>query len=134
MKILGPYKIEGYMQMVFKHDDGTRSAQMYHRYLWEQAYGPLAPGVHVHHIDGNPMNNSLDNLRPMPVSDHHRLHNPITAFPVKFACPWCGAEASKKKKEYDRRKRQGQKGPFCGRTCAQRYNGWIRRLEREVAA
>ncbi len=36
--------------------------QPYHRYLWEQAYGPIPEGYYVEYKDNNPMHCTLDNL------------------------------------------------------------------------
>lgn len=47
-----------------------------HRYIWEQANGPLAPNQHVHHINGNPSDNRLENLIAMTRSEHSCLHHP----------------------------------------------------------
>jgi len=44
-----------------EHPDGRR--QYLHRYIWEQAYGPIPAGHFVDHIDRDTTNNSLDNLR-----------------------------------------------------------------------
>jgi hypothetical protein len=45
-----------------------------HRQVWEDAHGPLPPGWHVHHIDGNRLNNRLDNLVAIRHNDHARHH------------------------------------------------------------
>lgn len=45
-----------------------------HRFVWWDAHGPIQQGMHVHHIDGNPGNNSLDNLLALPRREHHLLH------------------------------------------------------------
>lgn len=37
----------------------------------------LDKGEVVHHIDGNGLNNSLDNLQIMSISEHVRLHNKL---------------------------------------------------------
>lgn len=126
MKILGPYMKEGYLHVVFKYDDGRRVVQMYHRYLWEQEYGPLDSKQHLHHIDGNPLNNSLDNLKVMTHSRHMQLHNPKTRKLVAFVCPSCGRISYKIEKEFNRRKREGCAGPFCDRSCAQWHNSNVR--------
>ena len=46
-----------------------------HRIIWERANGRrLEPGVHVHHKDGNPFNNSPDNLVALTAKEHYDLH------------------------------------------------------------
>ena len=45
-----------------------------HRHLWEQDNGLIPEGSVVHHIDGDKLNNNLDNLECMPRSDHTKLH------------------------------------------------------------
>ncbi len=46
-----------------------------HRYLMMQHLGrDLATDEHVHHIDRNPLNNSIDNLMVLSKSDHAKLH------------------------------------------------------------
>ena len=34
-----------------------------HRWLWTQAYGPIPEGYSIDHINGDPMDNRLENLR-----------------------------------------------------------------------
>jgi hypothetical protein len=46
-----------------------------HRIIWERAHGKkLDPGYHVHHVDGNPFNNSLDNLIALTAKEHYDVH------------------------------------------------------------
>ena len=48
----------------------------YHRYLMEQTLGrKLLRTEHVHHIDGNKENNSLENLVVMSKAEHAKLHH-----------------------------------------------------------
>ena len=52
--------------------DGDRA--FLHRVVWEEAHGPLADGVDVHHLDHDKTNNDLSNLAAMTRADHARLH------------------------------------------------------------
>lgn len=45
--------------------------QREHRAVWEEANGPIPEGAVIHHIDGNPSNNALDNLMLCPDQRHH---------------------------------------------------------------
>src|SRR5690606_38896634 len=45
-----------------------------HQEIWKAHYGPIPPGFHVHHKDGNPLNNDIANLQLLPVSTHMAMH------------------------------------------------------------
>lgn len=46
-----------------------------HRYVMEQELGrPLEHREQVHHIDGDRLNNALDNLMVLPLGEHQELH------------------------------------------------------------
>lgn len=49
--------------------------QWVHRELYEMNIGKIPKGYHVHHIDKNPTNNSLDNLIAIPEEFHNQLHD-----------------------------------------------------------
>ncbi len=52
-----------------------KGRQRYHRYLMEKNIGrKLLSKEIVHHIDGDTMNNDLDNLKMMTQAEHFRLH------------------------------------------------------------
>jgi uncharacterized CHY-type Zn-finger protein len=46
-----------------------------HEEIWKHANGPIPEGFHIHHIDHDPLNNSLSNLESIPAADHHRHHS-----------------------------------------------------------
>lgn len=45
-----------------------------HRAIWEKQHGPIPAGYHIHHSDGNPGNNKLDNLELVSHATHMKLH------------------------------------------------------------
>lgn len=45
-----------------------------HVEIWKSAHGDIPPGWHVHHRDGNPLNNALENLECVSPGDHIRIH------------------------------------------------------------
>ena len=47
---------------------------MAHRWLWEQAHGPVPAGHDVHHIDEDKLNNVLSNLALVDRTTHKRIH------------------------------------------------------------
>ena len=81
-----------------------------HRWLVEQHLGrPLLPTEHVHHINGDPLDNRLENLQVLDQNTHIRLHKQL--YPDTKTCQWCGVSY-----EANPRKRQRQK--TCGPACA----------------
>ena len=46
----------------------------YHRYLWEQIYGKISKGYDLHHVDGDKLNNNLQNLELLSKSEHTKRH------------------------------------------------------------
>ena len=57
---------------------GTRDCegkpQYIHRGCWEACCGPVPDDYVVHHIDGDRMNNEIENLACLPHGEHTRLH------------------------------------------------------------
>lgn len=58
--------------------DGKYYPQTLHRYIYEKAHGEIPKGFHVHHKDGNPNNNALENLECLSAAEHVHKH-PYTA-------------------------------------------------------
>jgi hypothetical protein len=51
----------------------SRGGRKLHRDVWSGAFGAVPRGCHIHHRDGNPLNNRLDNLECIPAREHMAL-------------------------------------------------------------
>lgn len=50
-------------------------ARLEHRHLWEEHYDKKIPKGHqIHHINGNRLDNRIENLQLMTNSEHQKLH------------------------------------------------------------
>lgn len=72
-----------------------------HQYIWEYNNGKIPKGYHIHHIDLNKDNNSIENLSLMKAYDHLSLHGKLTDtedavksmnHARQFASEWHGTE------------------------------------------
>jgi len=50
-----------------------------YQFIWENHFGPIpfddfGRKFHIHHIDGNRLNNSIQNLKCLSVQDHYNIH------------------------------------------------------------
>src|SRR5689334_10074016 len=65
--------------------DAGRGIQNLHIEIWKSVHGRRVPrGWHVHHLDGDALNNDPANLDAMPGRDHHRLHGRRTRSPERL--------------------------------------------------
>lgn len=48
----------------------SKGGKRLHRDAWKAAFGPIPPGCHIHHRDGNVLNNRIENLECLPASKH----------------------------------------------------------------
>jgi hypothetical protein len=59
--------------------DRLNGVKRLHQEIWEDHHGPIPQGYHVHHKDGNPLNNDIENLECQPYVEHlgnHLRENP----------------------------------------------------------
>ena len=71
---------DGYVYISYagvnKHPNHRSDGLGYHIYLMTKKLGrPLKRGECVHHIDGNKLNNSIENLKLMTISEHSKEHS-----------------------------------------------------------
>lgn len=82
-----------------------------HRWIMEQALGrKLRQDEHVHHKNGNPLDNRIENLEVLDPKQHMRLHK--QQYPDEKSCVRCGAKFI-----VNPRKRKRNK--TCSKSCAQ---------------
>lgn len=55
-------------------NEGKRGLGALHQEIWKAAHGPIPSGHHIHHQDGDSLNNAVENLVAIPEFDHLSLH------------------------------------------------------------
>lgn len=124
---------------VYQNTDGrtriynkkTHKVTSYPRYLMSNYLGrTLKPDEQIHHMDGNPSNNDINNLLVLPRKLHDFIHeHDYRKYYDKWMiCPWCGEQflwtANSQSKHYGnkhRKNRSNMAGPFCSKSCAGSY-------------
>ncbi|WP_420555751.1 HNH endonuclease [Roseovarius sp.] len=61
-----------YGYRIVRTSDGRQLSE--HRYIWEQAHGPIPPGIEIHHKNGRKTDNRLSNLEAVESLAHKKLH------------------------------------------------------------
>lgn len=91
-RALGLEKLRGgYRRVLLVARDGSRRRELLHRTVLRTFVGPCPEGLVVRHLDGNPENNRIDNLKYGTVSENcldsvaHGTHN--VAGKSKTHCP-----------------------------------------------
>lgn len=56
-----------------RHERWKEPPVFLHRRIYEDNFGPIPEGYHIHHKDNNPENNSPDNLEALPARVHNRI-------------------------------------------------------------
>lgn len=53
---------------------GKYYSKLLHHAVYESVYGEIPKGHVVHHKDGNPLNNNIENLQCVTISEHSKIH------------------------------------------------------------
>lgn len=124
VKIYGPYRgKDNRLRIRLKYNDGHFKLLSYLRYVMEKHLGRyLNVDEQIDHIDGNPLNNNIDNLqivlfREHQINDAHRNKD------ITVKCQYCGKEfiILGSKISNRNRKDKHQSGYFCSRKCCGKY-------------
>jgi hypothetical protein len=106
-----------------------------HRYIWEKQNGEIPKGMHIHHKDGNSLNNTLGNLELVTTKEHNQAHyqdhlatwRKNMDYARKYASEWHKSKAGKEfhKKisriSWDRKQLVTRE---CN-TCKKEYGTWF---------
>jgi hypothetical protein len=77
--------VSGYV--VITLPDGNKKPL--HHFIWEQEYGVIPEGYHIHHRDSNRTDNRLDNLALIDAGEHIQLHLDPNARPPETFALFC---------------------------------------------
>lgn len=67
--------------------DAQRGVEALHREVWKHEVGPIPDGFQVHHLDGDPANNDVENLAIMTQAAHLALHVSSPEWQARFRSP-----------------------------------------------
>ena len=68
-------KKNGYYHFSRSAGGGNPQQTLVHRFVWEYFNGPIEKGLTVDHIDGNKLNNHIDNLQLLARGENSRKSN-----------------------------------------------------------
>ena len=104
-----------------KQKDGyyrSLNGKFLHRKIWKHFNGEIPEGYVIHHIDGDPSNNDLENLQMVTRSEHVKLHMAVK----KYVCKFCG-------KEFESKGNVKGECYFCSENCSDK---WYYRNNQEI--
>lgn len=124
-KIYGPYKSrkDGRLRCQVIFPNKKTKILSYPKYLMEVHLNRyLNDDETIDHIDGDFLNNSIENLRIIDRKEH-AINDAIRNKDVTVVCAYCGKVFTIKgsKIHYRNRKDKHQSGYFCSRQCTGKY-------------
>lgn len=98
----------------------SRGGKKLHRDVWAAAFGPIPPRCHIHHRDGNVLNNRLENLECMDSSEHLSLSRAQRSAPDNGG--WFSASAREKAADWH----ASPEGKLWHKRHAERTKSWTK--------
>ena len=136
IKARGPYKSskDNRLRLTLVFNDGTTRTISYPKYLMEKHLDRyLTPEETVDHIDGNPLNNTIENLRVLSRQEHCK-NDVLRNKDIIVQCAYCGKQFIIQGAKIGNRNRKDrhQSGYFCSRHCSGKYGSEIQRHKRSL--
>ena len=135
-KFRGPYLgKDNRLRSIIELNDGTKIFKSYPKYLMEKHWDRyLSKDETVDHIDGNPLNNDISNLRVISRREH-ASRDAVRNEDVEAICAYCGKKfiipgnkLSNRNRSDGKRK---QTGYFCSKQCAGKYGAEVQNGRRK---
>jgi len=103
-----------------------------HRALWWYHHGDLPPhGWHIHHINGDPSDNRMENLECVHASQHVKKKGHVAdlepAEYTELTCSQCEKKFERLTHHITYGKKQGQEKFYCSHSCHTAYNNQFKK-------
>ena len=134
-RIYGPYKgSDNRLRVILKFNDGTEKGISYPKYLMELHLNRyLTEEETIDHIDRNPLNNDISNLRILSRQEHCS-NDVFRNRDIIVTCTYCGKEFTIPGNKLNSRNRtdRHQSGYFCSKQCSGKYGAEIQNHKRSL--
>ena len=112
--------------VVKNHPKATKNGYvLLHRVIMENHLNRLLDDNEVvHHINGDKLDNRIENLQAMLNSEHVRLHKSTGRTIINLKCPWCGNSFSREKRQTHLVKTKNRY-TCCSRKCIGKLSSFI---------
>lgn len=134
-KLCEPYVRETDNRRIIRivYNDKTENHKQYAKVLLEIKLGRvLGRDETVDHIDGNKLNDNIDNLQLLSREDN-AAKGATRRNPIIDNCLWCSKQFELTRDQITRSKTNAKKaGPFCSRSCSGKYGAELQNNRTEA--